>query len=71
MSKLTEHVASILVQVEVFEKLPSGELSGRPVGPDRLAEFGIKPVEKILVSGFDEFECLKKLSDRLNFLRSL
>jgi hypothetical protein len=70
MSKLSEHVASVLVQVEVFEKLESGELSGRPVTPDRLAEFGIKPIEKILVKGFDEFECLKKLSEKLNNLRT-
>lgn len=70
MSKLAEHVASVLVQIEVFDKLPSGELSGRPITPDRLAEFGIKPIEKILVKGFDEFECLKKLSERLNNLRS-
>jgi len=70
MSKLSEHVASVLVQVEVFEKLPSNELSGRPVTPDRLAEFGIKSIEKILVRGFDEFECLKKLSEKLNNLRT-
>ena len=60
-----KHAAVILLKIEVHEVLDSGELSGKPLSQKELAEFAI-PISSIArINGFDKFDCMKNLKQKL------
>ena len=59
------HTASILIQIEAHET-DTGKLIDNHI----MSEYGIKIKEKIEITGFDQFELLKKLQTKLAFLKS-
>lgn len=65
MNENKPHTANILIQIEAFEND-----SVNLVSSVKLNDFGLKPKEKIKVEGFDQFELLKKLKQKIEFLKS-
>ncbi len=59
------HTAVILLKVEVHDVLETGELSGKPLSKKELKENGIPTSSIVKVSGFDKFDCLNKLKQKL------
>lgn len=59
------HAAVILLKIEVHEVLKSGELSGKPLSKKELKEFGIPTSAIATVKGFDKFDCMKNLKQKL------
>ena len=60
-----KHVAVILLKIEVHDVLKTGELSGKPLSKKELKESGISSSTVVKVEGFDKFECLKNLKQKL------
>lgn len=60
------HQAIILMNIEVQDVLPTGELSGKVLKTEELAQFGLKKTMVLSVEGFDKFECLKKLKEKID-----
>ena len=60
-----KHAAVILLKIEVHEVLDSGELSGKPLSKQDLKEFGIPISAVARVNGFDKFDCMKNLKQKL------
>lgn len=60
-----KHTAVILLKIEVHEVLDSGELSGKPLSKKELSDFGIPMSALAKVSGFDKFDCMKNLKQKL------
>lgn len=58
--------AVILLNIEVQDVLPTGELSGRILKSDELEKFGLRKNMVVSVEGFDKFECLKKLKEKID-----
>lgn len=59
------HTANILIQIEAFETGTVNLVSGA-----KLSEFGLSTKQKIKIEGFDQFELLKKLKQKIEFLKS-
>lgn len=64
-----KHGASILLRMEVFEVLNTGEFSGIPLSKEELSNYGISPSEKINIYGDTKELCLKKIKEKLDDLR--
>jgi hypothetical protein len=67
MSHKAPHKAVVLIKVEVHDIMAkTGECSGNPVPPDKLAEYGLKPTSMFSVDGQDLDDCLRKLKERIS-----
>lgn len=64
------HTAIITIKVEVQDILDSGECSGTPMNGNELRKAGIAPTSVITISGFDKFDCLQKLKEKLNDIQT-
>ena len=53
------------IKVEVYDVLDSGELSGKPLSRKELKEHGIPTSSLARINGFDKFDCLKNLKQKL------
>ena len=60
-----KHTAVIHIKIEVYDVLDSGELSGKPLSRKELKEQGIPSSALARVDGFDKFDCLKNLKQKL------
>lgn len=65
MNESKPHTANILIQIEAFETDTVNLIPG-----SKLAEFGLSAKQKIKVEGFDQFELLKKLKQKIELLKS-
>lgn len=63
-------MAVLNIVFEVHEVLPTGECSGKTLTTADLAEVGLKPKMIAQIKGFDKFECLKKLKQKLEELKN-
>jgi hypothetical protein len=70
MSAKSKHMAVILFTIEVHELLDSGECSGNMVSAEKLQSYGLNQYMKRKVTGFDEFDCLKKLKNHIDSFES-
>lgn len=62
------HKAILSVNVEIHEVLPTGECSGNTVPENILKEMGVKEHYLLSVDGFDRFDCIKRLLEKLREL---
>lgn len=60
-----KHSAVLHIKIEVYDVLDSGELSGKPLSRKELKEHGIPVSALAKVNGFDKFDCLKNLKQKL------
>jgi hypothetical protein len=65
-----KHKAIIVLKVTVHEILESGEFDAHLVSQEDLAKYDIKSKAVITVEGYDKNNCLKRLKDKLNDLKS-
>ena len=66
MSKATQpHTAIVYLKIEVFPNLDTGECSGQPID---LSEYDLEPVRLVTIKGFDRYETIKKLKEKLSEL---
>jgi hypothetical protein len=65
-----KHMAVMNVLLEVHEVDEQGRCSGKIVSSEELSQAGLKPKFLLTVTGFDKFECLKKLKERIREIQS-
>ena len=63
-----EHVAIIDLKVAIFIK-KGKELHGPVLNQEQMKQEGIEHETKIQISGFDKFECIKKLKEAIDGLQ--
>ena len=64
-NSVAPHKAILYVNIEVHEVLPTGECSGNIVSSNILKDKGLKKNIVLSVDGFDRFDCLKRLKEKL------
>lgn len=62
MSDKQEHIAIIDMKVAIFTK-KGKELHGPVLNQEQMEAEGIEHQTKFTVSGFDKFECIKKVKE--------
>lgn len=68
MSEKQEHIAIIDLKIAVFTK-KGKELHGPVLNQEQMNESGVPHELKLQVSGFDKFECIKKVKEIIDGIR--
>jgi hypothetical protein len=64
------HKAIIHIGIAVHEVLRNGDLDPIPASEEELARYDIGRQAKIAIDGFDRADCIKKIKELLEKLRS-
>lgn len=63
MKEKQEHIAIVTTSIAIFTKDEKGNLHGPVMNQEQMTESGVEHKQKFTISGFDKFECLKKLKE--------
>lgn len=69
MSDKEQHIAIIDMKVSVFTK-KGKELHGPVMNQEQMKEGGVPHELKFQISGFDKFECMKKVKEIISGIQS-
>ncbi len=62
------HHATITFKIDIRKINNDGSLDHMPMGSKLLRKYGISNKAQLLISGFDEADCINKLKERLDRL---
>ena len=70
MSKAKKkHRAQITIDMKIFDVLPDESISGTPMSPEDMKNYGLTPRQLVEIEGFDQFETCKKVKEKIDGLR--